>query len=559
MKQSESKEGIVLRNSSDSSDGWRNDGQEDEDCVDGIRETIEEKVKKCFRKHDDTFEDEINVTETDNESFSFKKLWQFTGPAFIMCIAYIDPGSIQADLQTGTVAGYRLMWLLLVSTIFGIIVQRLASRLGLVTSCHLAESCHNTYPLIAQYILWIFAEAAIILTNVQEVIGTAVAIYILSDAAIPIFAGIIITIIDTLLFLLLSNYGLRKLELLFGILIAIMIQSFGSEYVKMKPDTSQVLKGLVIPWCLNCSKGAFKRAVFIVGSTIMPQNLYLHSALVTSRKVDRSKPEEIKDANRYELINLITAFVVTFLINVGITSVFAAELHGKTNLDIHNLCAESNYTRRDEYVFQQNNKTVEINLYNAGVFLACRFPAKIAWPMYAWAIGLFASGLSSTMSGTYTGQFVMFGFLKIKMLKWKRILLTRSIAIVPTLIIAFFTNINNLSQSIDFINAIMSLLLPFALIPLLTLTSSQEIMGEFKNGYITIIITSLILLLTIALNSFFIHVFFFNFNPQWYTITLSVIMLLVYISLILYLVCFYDNFLLLTEQIFCRFGVRCKF
>ncbi|RWS12010.1 Protein Malvolio-like protein [Dinothrombium tinctorium] len=493
------------------------------------------KLLKHFRKFDDSFEDEIHVEQTEEYEFKWKKLWTFTGPAFTMTIAYMAPGNIVSDIQTGTIVGYRLLWLLLLTTILAIIVQRLAARLGIVTGYHLAEVCQNEYPTPARYMLWILIETAIIAVNIQEVIGMAIAMHILTNRTLPIPVEIALGIVDTLIFLLLSNSGLRKLELFFGVLITVMIETYGYNYVRINPDMVKMTEGLVFPWCDNCKNSALERAVKMIGATILPHNLYFHSAIVTSRKIDRSKSEQIKDANHYEFIQSVIFFIVVFIINVGLTSVFAAELHGKTNWNIHNLCAESNYSRVDRNVFPKNNNTVEIDLYSAAIFLACRFPAKIPWPMYAWAIGLFASGLSSTMTSTFTGQFVMFGFLQLKWLKWKRILFTRSVAIVPTLVIAFYTNIQHLSKLNDFVNAIMSLILPFALIPLLTVTSSSEIMGTFKNNRATILTVCCILFFNIFTNFYFASLLVEKLK-NWSILVAFILFGIFYILLLLYLV-----------------------
>lgn len=227
------------------------------------------------------FDDEkILIPESENKMFSFRKLWAFTGPGFLMSIAYLDPGNIESDLQSGTVAGYNLLWVLMWATILGLMMQRLAARLGTVTGLHLAEVCYRQYPPVPRLVLWIMVEIAIIGSDMQEVIGTSIALYLLSNKAIPLWGGVLITIADTFTFLALDRYGLRKLELFFGILIACMAVTFGYEYGVVQPDQVEVLKGLFIPGCKDCNSAAVLQAVGIVGAVIMPHNLYLHSALV---------------------------------------------------------------------------------------------------------------------------------------------------------------------------------------------------------------------------------------------------------------------------------------
>lgn len=200
-----------------------------------------------------TYLDEvIEVPLNENEGFSFKTLWAFTGPGFLMSIAYLDPGNIESDLQSGTVAQYKLLWVLMWSTIFGLMVQRLALRLGVVTGQHLAELCFRHYRKLPRILLWIMVEIAIIGSDMQEVIGTAIAFYILSNKAIPLWAGVLITVLDTFTFLGLDKYGLRKLELFFGLLITTMAITFGYEYVVVAPNQASVFEGMIVPWCSNC-------------------------------------------------------------------------------------------------------------------------------------------------------------------------------------------------------------------------------------------------------------------------------------------------------------------
>lgn len=184
--------------------------------------------------NDDTstyFSRKISVPKPSGECFSFRKLWAFTGPGFLMSIAYLDPGNIESDLQAGAVAGFKLLWVLMSATILGLLMQRLSARLGVVTGKHLAEVCYTQYPKVPRLVLWIMVEIAIIGSDMQEVIGTAIAFYLLSDGKIPLYAGVIITIADTFTFLLLDKYGLRKLEAFFAFLITAMAITFGYQVI----------------------------------------------------------------------------------------------------------------------------------------------------------------------------------------------------------------------------------------------------------------------------------------------------------------------------------------
>ncbi|OXB75046.1 UNVERIFIED_CONTAM: hypothetical protein H355_001453 [Colinus virginianus] len=331
--------------------------------------------------------------------FSFRKLWAFTGPGFLMSIAYLDPGNIESDLQSGAVAGFKLLWVLLLATAIGLLLQRLAARLGVVTGLHLAEVCHRQYHKAPRIILWLMVELAIIGSDMQEVIGSAIAINLLSVGRIPLWGGVLITIADTFVFLFLDKYGLRKLEAFFGFLITIMALTFGYEYVTVKPNQQQLLRGLFVPECPGCGTPQLEQAVGIVGAVIMPHNMYLHSALVK-----------------------------------------------------HDVCANASSVHAA--LFPSNNGTLEVDIYKGGAVLGCYFgPAAL----YIWAIGILAAGQSSTMTGTYSGQFVMEGFLNLRWSRFSRVLLTRSIAITPTLFVAIFQDVEHLTGMNDFLNVLMSL------------------------------------------------------------------------------------------------------
>nr|XP_034180731.1 protein Malvolio isoform X2 [Osmia lignaria] len=423
-------------------------------------------------------DEKVRIPDTDNSIFSFKKLWAFTGPGFLMSIAYLDPGNIESDLQSGVAAKYKLLWVLLSATILGLVMQRLSARLGVVTGLHLAEMCYRQYKKVPRMILWIMIEVAIIGSDMQEVIGTAIALSLLTNKAIPIWGGVLITVIDTFTFLLLDKYGLRKLELFFGFLITIMAVTFGYEYIVSAPPQDEVISGMFVPWYKHYDSNMLLQAVGIVGAVIMPHNLYLHSALVKSRDIDRREYKKVQEANMYYFVETCIALLVSFIINVFVVAVFARGLYQKTNLEVYNLCEANNYTMGME-TFNKENTTISVDLNKGGIFLGCAFGAAA---MYIWAIGIFAAGQSSTMTGTYAGQFAMEGFLNLQWARWKRVLFTRMIAIVPTFLVAFFSDIDNLTGMNDILNAIMTLQLPFATLPTIAFTSSAQIMGEFKNG-----------------------------------------------------------------------------
>ncbi|KAL3978079.1 LIM domain-binding protein 1 [Sarotherodon galilaeus] len=453
------------------------------------------------------FEERVPIPDSENQLFSFRKLWAFTGPGFLMSIAYLDPGNIESDLQSGAAAGFKLLWVLLVSTIIGLLLQRLAARLGVVTGMHLAEVCNRQYSTVPRIILWLMVELAIIGSDMQEVIGCAIALNLLSVGRIPLWGGVLITITDTFVFLFLDKYGLRKLEAFFGFLITVMALSFGYEYVLVKPDQGELLKGMFVPYCAGCGPVQLEQAVGIVGAVIMPHNIYLHSALVKSREVDRKNKKEVKEANKYFFIESTIALFVSFLINVFVVAVFAQAFYNKSNIEVNAECNATGSPHTD--LFPLNNNTLEVDIYKGGIVLGCFFgPAAL----YIWAIGILAAGQSSTMTGTYSGQFVMEGFLNLRWSRFARVLLTRSIAITPTLLVAIFQDVQHLTGMNDFLNVLQSLQLPFALIPILTFTSLKSIMNDFANGLGWKISGGILILGVCAINMYFVIVYVTSLN-----------------------------------------------
>ncbi|KAK4488418.1 hypothetical protein RD792_004181 [Penstemon davidsonii] len=459
--------------------------------------------------------------ETDEYStkappFSWRKLWLFTGPGFLMSIAFLDPGNLEGDLQSGAIAGYTLLWLLLWATAMGLLVQLLSARLGVATGRHLAELCREEYPNWARLLLWIMAELALIGADIQEVIGSAIAIKILSHGFMPLWAGVVITALDCFIFLYLENYGVRKLEALFAVLIATMALSFAWMFGETKPNGRELLVGVLVP---KLSSSTIKQAVGVVGCIIMPHNVFLHSALVQSREVDNRKIGRVKEALRYFSIESGVALAISFVINLFVTTVFAKAFYGTE---------------------QANN----IGLNNAGKYLEEKYGGGMFPILYIWAIGLLAAGQSSTITGTYAGQFIMGGFLNLRLKKWQRALITRSCAIIPTLIVAlaFETSDDSLDVLNEWLNVLQSIQIPFALIPLLCLLSKEEVMGFFKIGTALQIISWLVAVLVIVINGYLL-VDFFSSEGSGVLFTSGVsVFTAAYVSFIIYLVSREINF-----------------
>ncbi|ULT82862.1 hypothetical protein L3Y34_012241 [Caenorhabditis briggsae] len=496
--------------------------------------TENEQVGQDLLEEDAESQEKVDIPMDDLEkAFSFKKLWAFTGPGFLMSIAYLDPGNIESDLQSGAKTAYKLLWVLLSAHIIGMLLQRMSARLGVVSGKHMAEVAFQFYPKFPRIVLWLMIEIAIVCSDMQEVIGTAIAIFLLSKGLVPLYVGVFITILDTFTFLLIDRYGVRKLELIFGILILTMTVSFGYEFVVVKPPIGDVISGIVVPWCDGCGKEELMQAISVVGAVIMPHNLYLHSALVKSRRVDRKDRRRVAEANKYFTLESAIALFLSFFINLFVVAVFAHGLYQKTNADVREMCI-ARHDIPDADIFPNNTDPVEVDIYKGGIYLGCQFGA-IA--MFIWGIGIFAAGQSSTMTGTYTGQFVMEGFVRIEWPKWKRVLITRAIAITPTLFLTFYSQgVQNLTGMNDFLNCVQMIQLPFALIPIITFTSSRKIMHDFRSSKLFQIFALTTSAIILSINVYFIFDYVSSrLGTEWYVIMVLAIVTVFYVLFVLYL------------------------
>ncbi|KAI9084509.1 hypothetical protein K1719_033497 [Acacia pycnantha] len=401
----------------------------------------------------------IENSDTDQivvpDRTSWKNLFAYMGPGFLVSIAYIDPGNFETDLQAGAQYKYELLWIILVASCAALIIQTMAANLGVVTGKHLAEHCRTEYPRSTNFILWVIAEIAIVACDIPEVIGTAFALNMLFR--IPIWIGVLLTGLSTLILLALQQYGVRKLEFL--------IASFGGSFVPK-------LKG----------NGATGLAISLLGAMVMPHNLFLHSALVLSRKIPRSV-HGIKEACRFYMIESAFALMIAFLINVSVISVSGT------------VCNSPNISAEDQASCQ------DLDL-NEASFLLKNVLGK--WSSKLFAIALLASGQSSTITGTYAGQYVMQGFLDLRLKPWIRNFLTRCLAIVPSLVVAVIGGSAGAGKLIIIASMILSFELPFALIPLLKFTSSKTKMGAYVNSFALSVVTWIIGSLIMAINIFYL-------------------------------------------------------
>lgn len=404
-----------------------------------------------------------NVKIQELEKPGWRKFIAHIGPGFLVSIAYLDPGNLESDLQAGAQYKYELLWVILVASIFSLLIQSLAANLGVTTGRHLAEHYREEYPRNINYILWLLAEVAVIAADIPEVLGTAFALNMLFH--IPLWVGVLITGLSTLLLLGMQRFGIRKLEAFVALLVFTMFGCFFGELAYAKPKADEVVKGLFVP-LLN-GNGATGLAISLLGAMIMPHNLFLHSALVLSRKVTPSS-SGIKLACRYFLIETGVALFVAFMINVAVIAVAGS------------ICFSPSIPPEE----LQNCGNLDLN---GSAFLLKQVLGK--WSSTVFAVALLASGQSSTITGTYAGQYVMQGFLNLKMKPWLRNLITRGIAMVPSLIVSLISGSSGAGKLIIISSMILSFELPFALIPLLKFTSSRTKMGPHKNS-ITIAVSA---------------------------------------------------------------------
>ncbi|XP_024035963.1 metal transporter Nramp1 isoform X2 [Citrus clementina] len=381
---------------------------------------------------------------------SWKNLFAYIGPGFLVSIAYIDPGNFETDLQSGAQYKYELLWIILVASCAALIIQSLAANLGVVTGKHLAEHCRNEYPKVPNFILWVLAEIAIVACDIPEVIGTAFALNMLFK--IPVWIGVLLTGFSTLILLALQQYGVRKLEFLIAFLVFTMAGCFFAELGYAKPEAKEVLHGLFVPQLKG--NGATGLAISLLGAMVMPHNLFLHSALVLSRKIPRSV-RSIKEACRFYMIESGFALAVAFLINVSVISVSGA------------VCSSSNLNPED----QASCKDLDLN----------------------------------------KASFLLRGFLDLRLKPWLRNFLTRCLAIVPSLIVALIGGSAGAGQLIIIASMILSFELPFALVPLLKFTSSKVKMGMHANSIAITAITWIIGSLIMIINVYYLATSFIKF------------------------------------------------
>lgn len=387
----------------------------------------------------------IDTTEGHRKP-KWKRIAAFLGPAYLVGVGYMDPGNWATDLAGGSKFGYTLIWVLLMSNIMALLLQSLSARLGIVRGRDLAQANRETYPKYINFILYLLAEVAIAATDLAEVLGMAIGLHLLTG--LPLMWGVAITALDTFLLLFLQRMGMRVMEAFIITLIAVISFSFLIEIILAKPSLPEVASGL-IPSLPN--NEALYIAIGIIGATVMPHNLYLHSSLVQTRKIKRDE-KSIRFALKMSVIDSTVALNLAFLVNAAILVLAAA-------------------------TFFKTGRTEVAQLEEAHQLLSPLLGSNLASTLFA--VALIAAGQSSTITGTLAGQIVMEGYLRIRINPILRRLLTRMIAIVPALIVIGIYGDKELDALLILSQVILSLQLGFAVIPLIHFVSDKKTMGTF--------------------------------------------------------------------------------
>ncbi|MCL6100050.1 MAG: Nramp family divalent metal transporter [Bacteroidetes bacterium] len=395
----------------------------------------------------------------------FRRLFAFAGPAYLVSVGYMDPGNWATDIEGGSRFGYTLIWVLLMSNLMAVLLQTLSARLGIVTGYDLAQGCRKEYSKRLSVFLWLLAEIAIAACDLAEVLGTIIGLNLLFG--LPLLWGCLITALDTFLLLAIQRLGVRKMEAFIVMLVSTIGLSFLVEIFFAQPNWHGVVSGF-IPQLPN---SALFVAIGIIGATVMPHNLYLHSSLVQTRNISNTHTGK-SEACKFNLIDSAIALNGAFFVNAAILIVAAAVFYSRG--------------------------IVITEIQQAHHLLEPILGTNIA-PI-VFGVALVAAGQSSTLTGTISGQIVMEGFLNIKLLPWLRRLITRGLALLPAVIVIALYGSEGTFKLLIFSQVVLSLQLPFAIIPLIHFTSDKKKMGNFANALWVKILAWLIAIIIIALN-----------------------------------------------------------
>lgn len=381
----------------------------------------------------------------------YRKLAAFTGPGFLVAVGYMDPGNWATDLAGGSAFGYTLLSVILLSNIMAIILQALAARLGIATGRDLASACRDAYSKPTAIILWVLCEIAIVACDLAEVIGTAIGLNLLFG--IPLVWGVVLTGLDVLLILALQKYGFRRLEAFVIALIAIITLCFVYELAASRPEIAPLLAGFIPTTEIVSNPAMLYIAIGILGATVMPHNLYLHSAAVQTRDFERT-PAGKKDAAKWATIDSSVALMLALFVNAAILILAASAFHTIGRTDV-------------------------AEIQDAYQLLTPTLGAAAASTLFA--VALLASGQNSTITATLAGQIVMEGFLRLRLPAWARRMITRGLAIIPAVIVAGLYGESGTAQLLILSQVVLSMQLPFAVVPLAQFTSDRTKMGELVS------------------------------------------------------------------------------
>ena len=430
-------------------------------------------------KHQNSLSEVFSSINIPKDAGFWRTLLAFLGPGLMVAVGYMDPGNWATDIAGGAKFGYTLLSVILISNIFAIILQHLSLKLGIVAERDLAQACRDHFKPTTNFILWVLCEIAIAACDLAEVIGSAIALNLLFG--IPLTWGIVITGIDVFIILLLQSRGFRWIEAFVAGLIFVIFACFGYEIVASKPDLFPMLKGLIPTKEIVFNPSMLYIAIGILGATVMPHNLYLHSSIVQTRNYERNR-EGKKMAIKFATIDSTLSLFLAFFVNAAILIVAAATFHNTGYQDV-------------------------ADISDAHKLLAPLLGTSLASIFFA--VALLASGQNSTLTGTLAGQIVMEGFLNIKLKPWLRRLITRLIAIIPALIVAIIYGEEGTTDLLVLSQVILSMQLSFAVIPLVMFTNSKAKMGEFVNSLLLQAIVWLITAIILVLNLYLLYTTFF--------------------------------------------------
>jgi manganese transport protein len=383
----------------------------------------------------------------------WRRLLGFLGPGFLISVGYMDPGNWATDIAGGSQFGYTLLFVIMASNLMAVLLQSLSLKLGVATERDLAQLCHERYGKRVSFFLWVGAEIAIAACDLAEVIGSAIALNLLFH--IPLFYGVLITGLDVLLILMLQRWGFRWIEALVIALIGTIIAMFGVQLILSRPEYGAAFANLFVPSVQIVTNPAMLYiAIGILGATVMPHNLYLHSSIVQSRRYKRT-PEGKREAIFMANVDSALALTVALFVNAAILVVAAAVFHRSGHFEVAAI--------QDAY------KLLSPLVGAAGASTL-------------FAIALLASGQNSSITGTLAGQVVMEGFINIKVAPWLRRMITRTLAIIPTIIVVAITGERGTEKLLILSQVILSMQLSFAVVPLVIFTGSRNVMGEFVNA-----------------------------------------------------------------------------